>query len=68
MSGSANLGILQQPLQPLGFWKCPKCGRWFAFKKVLEEKSEISGVVSTYRCEHCGHEQKFAERHPPHAI
>lgn len=69
MPGSFTLGILEEPLRPPAFFgKCPKCGRWFAFKQIGQEKSEISGKVRTYRCDKCGHEEKFAERHPPHAI
>jgi hypothetical protein len=68
MSDRLSLGILEEPLQPSAFWRCPKCGAWFAFKKLREEKSEISGKVRTYRCDKCGHEEKFAQRHAPHAI
>jgi hypothetical protein len=68
MPRTFNLGILEEPLRPSGFGKCPKCDRWFAFKQVLEEKSEISGKVRTYRCDKCGHEEKFATWHPPHAV
>jgi len=68
MARSTQLGILASPLGPSLSSKCPKCGRWFAFRPVREEKSEISGKVRTYRCNHCGHEEQYADRHPPHAI
>jgi predicted RNA-binding Zn-ribbon protein involved in translation (DUF1610 family) len=68
MFARQTLGILSEPLRPSLFGKCPQCGRWFALNCVREEKSEISGTVSTYRCEHCGHEEQYAQCHPPHAI
>jgi hypothetical protein len=68
MAAAENLGILSSPIGPPVLGRCPKCGRWFVFKTAREEESAISGTVTTYRCENCGYEQKFAERHPPHAI
>jgi predicted RNA-binding Zn-ribbon protein involved in translation (DUF1610 family) len=68
MFARQTLGILSEPLRPSLFGKCPQCGRWFVLNCVREEKSEISGTVSTYRCEHCGHEEQYAQCHPPHAI
>jgi uncharacterized protein (DUF983 family) len=68
MSSRATFGILERPIEPPLFGRCPKCGRWFVFKPVLEEQSALSHTVSTYRCDRCGYEEKFAHRHPPHAI
>jgi len=68
MFARPTLGILSSPLSPSHFGRCPKCGRWFVFNCVREEKSEISGTVSTYRCDQCGHEEQYAQRHPPHAV
>jgi DNA-directed RNA polymerase subunit M/transcription elongation factor TFIIS len=69
MFARQTLGILSKPLRPSALiGKCPKCGRWFVFNRVRKEKSEISGTVSTYRCNQCGHEEQYARRHPPHAI
>jgi uncharacterized Zn finger protein len=68
MFARPTLGVLNAPLGPSLFGKCPKCGRWFVFKRVRKEKSEISGALSTYRCNQCGHEEQYARRHPRHAI
>ena len=68
MTAHSQHGILAEPLQPLLSGRCDKCRRLFALKLVKEEPSKISGTVSTYRCKHCGHEQVFAERHPPGAV
>lgn len=64
----ANFGILEQPLQPGFFRQCIKCLRLFAIELVDEKESELSGNVRTYRCKHCGHDQVFAERHPPGVV
>jgi hypothetical protein len=68
MRGKQTIGILAQPLWPLPFGQCEKCGRWFAVKLVRKEKSALSGQLKTFRCKHCGHEETFASRHPPGAI
>jgi DNA-directed RNA polymerase subunit RPC12/RpoP len=68
MTANFDLGILAEPLQPPLSGRCAKCRRLFALKFVKEEPSKISGTISTYRCKHCGHEQVFAERHPPGAL
>jgi hypothetical protein len=65
MNASSSFGILEQPLQPGFFRQCIQCLRLFAIKLVREEESELSGKVRTFQCKHCGHEQVFAERHPP---
>ena len=61
-------GIVESPLRPPLFGKCPKCGRWFVFYPVEGERSAISGTVTTCRCSKCGHEEKFAAKHPPHVV
>jgi hypothetical protein len=68
MSSNADLGILASPIGAPSFGRCPKCGRWWTFKIIGTEKSPIAGTVSTYRCDRCGYEEQFAERHPPHAV
>jgi DNA-directed RNA polymerase subunit RPC12/RpoP len=68
MTADFALGILAEPWQPSLSGRCDQCRRLFALKLVKEEPSKISGTVSTYRCKHCGHEQVFAERHPPWAV
>ena len=68
MMADFDLGILAEPLQPPISARCDTCRRFFALKLVKEEPSKISGTVSTYRCQHGGHEQVFAERHPPGAV
>ncbi len=68
MNASASFGILGEPLQPGFFRQCIKCLRLFAIELVREEESELSGHVRTFQCKHCGHEQVFAERHPPSIV
>jgi hypothetical protein len=68
MTADFDLGILAEPLQPPLSGRCDKCGHPSSFELVKKEPSKISGTVSTYRCKHCGHEQVFAERHPPGAV
>ena len=65
MAPSANLGILEWPLQPGFFRQCLKCGRLFALKLIRKEESDLCGTVRTFRCKHCGHEHVFADQHPP---
>jgi DNA-directed RNA polymerase subunit RPC12/RpoP len=68
MAASFHLPILAEPLQPGFFRQCMKCLRLFAIELIREEDSQLSGKLRTYRCKHCGHEQAFAEHHPPDAI
>jgi DNA-directed RNA polymerase subunit M/transcription elongation factor TFIIS len=63
-----SFGILESPLRPPLFGRCPKCHWWLVFYPVRAERSAISGTVTTCRCSKCGHEEKFAAKHPPRAI
>jgi DNA-directed RNA polymerase subunit RPC12/RpoP len=65
MAPSPNLGILEQPAQPGFFRQCIKCLRLFAIELIREDDSDLFGKLRTYRCKHCGHEQVFADQHPP---
>jgi DNA-directed RNA polymerase subunit RPC12/RpoP len=68
MAASPHLGILSEPLQPGLFRQCIKCLRLFAIELMREEDSELSGKLRTFRCKYCGHEQVFAEQHPPDVV
>jgi hypothetical protein len=68
MLENRSLSILEEPLAPPWFGRCPTCRRWFVFRQVRQHSDSLSRTVQMWRCQRCGYEETFADQHPPHAI
>jgi RNase P subunit RPR2 len=67
-NGARSQSILPQPLQVGLFRRCPHCKAWLSLEMTQRREDEVAGSVSIYRCNKCGTEAEFAERHPQDAI
>ena len=50
MLANQSLSILEQPLAPPWFGRCPTCRRWFVFRQVRQHSDSLSRTVQTWRC------------------
>lgn len=59
-----SMPILENPPRRPAYGRCLRCRRWFAMKLVLKESHAAYAMIRTFRCKHCGHEQKFVDQLP----
>jgi len=60
--------LLQEPMRPGVFRRCPRCGKCFGLKYECSDSHSVTGRVDYYRCSRCRQTIAFAESHPNHVV